>query len=178
MHTAPSAPATAAYGAGILDVGVAARCEDPGHPRAEAAADLLEKLAALTPAPASTSSAITACSPRTPGGGAASSPGRLASPSSPRRAQGKPRPLRRRPDPATLALDRRRKGSLYTRAEVHDYWILNLVDRVLEVYREPERAASARHGWKYRNVRLPKAGASVSPLAAPSARIRVADLLP
>jgi len=52
------------------------------------------------------------------------------------------------------------------------------VGRVLEVYRQPVRAASARYGWKYRSVRVLKPGASVSPLAAPTARIAVADLLP
>jgi len=79
---------------------------------------------------------------------------------------------------STIALDRRRKGGLYARAGVAEYWILNLNDRVLEVYRQPVRSASARYGWKYRSVRLLKPGAVVSPLAAPAARIRVADLLP
>ena len=79
---------------------------------------------------------------------------------------------------ASLTFDRRWKGSLYARADVADYWILNVADRVLEVYRQPVRSASARYGWKYRNVRLLKSGAVVSPLAAPKARIRVADLLP
>ncbi len=55
---------------------------------------------------------------------------------------------------------------------------LNLVDRVLEIYREPVRSASARYGWKYASVRLLKPPAAVSPLGAPSRRIRVADLLP
>jgi len=79
---------------------------------------------------------------------------------------------------SSLAFDRRRKGGLYARADIADYWIVNLVGRVLEVYRQPVRAASARYGWKYRSVRVLKPGASVSPLAAPAARIAVADLLP
>ena len=79
---------------------------------------------------------------------------------------------------SSLAFDRRRKGGLYARADIADYWIVNLVGRVLEVYRQPVRAASARYGWKYRSVRVLKPGASVSPLAAPTARIAVADLLP
>jgi Uma2 family endonuclease len=40
---------------------------------------------------------------------------------------------------STLAYDRRRKGSLYARAGVADYWIVNLVQRQLEVYRAPHR---------------------------------------
>ena len=79
---------------------------------------------------------------------------------------------------SSLVLDRRRKGHLYARARIADYWIVNLVDRVLEVYREPVRARSARYGWKYRRVRLLRPPATVSPLARPRARVRVADLLP
>ena len=79
---------------------------------------------------------------------------------------------------ASLAFDRERKGGLYARAGIADYWIVNLVDRVVEVYRQPARAASARYGWKYRSVRTLRPGASISPLAAPARRVAVADLLP
>ena len=77
---------------------------------------------------------------------------------------------------SSLARDRRHKGGLYARAGVTDYWIVNLVDRVLEVYRDPVRTPSGR--WRYRHVRVLKPSATVVPLAAPRARIRVADLLP
>ena len=43
----------------------------------------------------------------------------------------------------SLAADRRRKGSLYARAGLADYWVLNLMDRVLEVYREPAPDSAA-----------------------------------
>jgi Uma2 family endonuclease len=76
---------------------------------------------------------------------------------------------------SSLAWDRNRKGSLYARAGVEDYWIVNLVGAVLEVYRDPERATAGR--WRYATVRALKPRAVVSPLAAPRARIRVADLL-
>ena len=79
---------------------------------------------------------------------------------------------------ASLAFDRERKGGLYARAGIADYWIVNLVERVLEVRRRPIRSASARYGWKYQTVRTLRPGATVSPLAAPSARVAVADLLP
>jgi Uma2 family endonuclease len=79
---------------------------------------------------------------------------------------------------SSLAFDRRRKGGLYARAGIAEYWIVNLVGRVLEVYRQPVRSASARYGWKYKSARMLKPGATVSPLAAPTARIVVADLLP
>jgi Uma2 family endonuclease len=79
---------------------------------------------------------------------------------------------------SSLALDRLGKGGLYARAGVTDYWIVNLVDRVLEVYREPVRAPSRRGGWKYASVRLLRRSSTITPLAAPRARIRVAALLP
>ncbi|HET8577824.1 MAG TPA: Uma2 family endonuclease [Methylomirabilota bacterium] len=79
---------------------------------------------------------------------------------------------------SSLAFDRNVKSSLYARARVADYWIVNLVDRVLEVYREPAAAAEAPFGWHYGQVQTLRPGDSSSPLALPSARIAVADLLP
>ena len=76
----------------------------------------------------------------------------------------------------SLRLDRMRKGALYARAGIVDYWVVNLRARILEVYREPIRVAEGE--WKYDSVRLLKRGATVTPLAAPRARIRVASLLP
>jgi Uma2 family endonuclease len=77
----------------------------------------------------------------------------------------------------SLAIDRRHKGGLYARAGIADYWIVNLPEAVLEVYREPVPAA-ARFGWEYRDVRRLARDAAVFPLAAPAVRIPVADLLP
>lgn len=79
---------------------------------------------------------------------------------------------------ASLALDRAQKGSLYARAGVGDYWIVNLVENVLEVYREPAASPSAPSGWHYHTVVRLMPTDGVSPLAAPEARVPVADLLP
>ncbi len=79
---------------------------------------------------------------------------------------------------SSLSFDRREKGSLYARAQVLDYWIVNLVDRVLEVYREPAPSPEALYGWTYRRVQHLGARDSISPLAAPAATISVTDLLP
>jgi len=76
---------------------------------------------------------------------------------------------------SSLAQDRHRKARLYARAGVADYWIVNLRAGVLEVYRDPERTAAGR--WRYATVRVLEPDAVVSPLAAPRARLRVADLL-
>ena len=77
----------------------------------------------------------------------------------------------------SLAIDRVRKGSLYARAGIADYWVVNLSEELLEVYREPVRPAPGS-AWKYDSLRLLGRDAIVTPLAAPRARIRVAALLP
>jgi Uma2 family endonuclease len=78
----------------------------------------------------------------------------------------------------SLAFDREHKGSLYARARLDDYWVLNLVDRVLEIYRRPVLGPSAPFGWRYASREVLSAESSVELLAAPGARILVSDLLP
>ena len=77
-----------------------------------------------------------------------------------------------------LRIARGRKAVVYARARIADYWIVNLVDRVLEVHREPARPGPARRRWGYAAIETLGADAIIAPLAAPSAGIRVADLLP
>jgi Uma2 family endonuclease len=79
---------------------------------------------------------------------------------------------------SSLEFDRERKGGLYARAGIGDYWIVNLVDRVLEVYRDPEPDSSALFGWRYRSVATLTPPATVTPVAIPSPPIAVVDLLP
>ncbi|HEU4367567.1 MAG TPA: Uma2 family endonuclease [Methylomirabilota bacterium] len=79
---------------------------------------------------------------------------------------------------SSLAADRERKGSLYARAGLSDYWVLNLVDRVLEVYREPTPDATAPFGWRYARVEVLDASARVAALAVPGSSIPVSRLLP
>lgn len=79
---------------------------------------------------------------------------------------------------SNLPLDRDHKGSLYARARLDDYWIVNLVDRVLEVYRQPVTDATAAFGWRYASRQTLGSSAAITPLAAPDAAIHVADLLP
>lgn len=78
----------------------------------------------------------------------------------------------------SLAIDRRHKGSLYARAGITDYWIVNLPEAVLEIYREPVASVEAPFGWAYRNIQRLARGALVAPLALPTSRIAVVDLLP
>jgi Uma2 family endonuclease len=79
---------------------------------------------------------------------------------------------------SSLHFDRRHKGSLYARGGVQDYWIVNLVERVLEVYREPAPDALAPYGWHYRSVERLAPPATITLHALPAVRIAVADLLP
>ena len=78
---------------------------------------------------------------------------------------------------SSLGFDRERKGSLYARAGVPDYWIVNLVDRVVEVYRDPTPDPAAAFGWRYRSVQRLTAPATVALFRLPSAAVAVADLL-
>jgi hypothetical protein len=61
---------------------------------------------------------------------------------------------------------------------VADYWIMNLVDRVLEVYREPIPDAASRFGWRYASAAVLGPGATATLLVEPAARVKVSDLLP
>lgn len=77
---------------------------------------------------------------------------------------------------SSLLFDRRDKGSLYARGGVQDYWIVNVIDRVVEVYRDPQPDTSSPYGWHYRSAERFTAPSVIVPLALPSIRIAVADL--
>ena len=77
----------------------------------------------------------------------------------------------------SLRADRTLKARLYARASIADYWIVNLVDRLLEVHRSPTGRARGRP-VAYADVRRIPPSEAIAPLAAPTARIVVADLLP
>ena len=79
---------------------------------------------------------------------------------------------------SSLGFDRERKGSLYARAGIVDYWVVNLVDEVLEVYRDPAPDPSTAFGWRYQLVTRLKPPATVTLLGVPSCRVAVAALLP
>ena len=79
---------------------------------------------------------------------------------------------------SSLAFDREHKGGLYARARLDDYWIVNLVERVLEIYRRPVADPSAPFGWRYASREVLSAESFVELLAVPGARISVSDLLP
>ena len=72
---------------------------------------------------------------------------------------------------SSARLDREEKRVLYAVAGIPEYWILYVKTKQLEVLREPVDG-------DYRSRVILKPGDIVTPLAAPAASIRVADLLP
>jgi len=78
---------------------------------------------------------------------------------------------------STLRKDRTIKAHLYAQAGLADYWIVNLVDRQLEVHRNPGVDPARRGRFRYDVTIVPESG-SIAPLAAPQSPIAVADLLP
>ncbi|MEP6671877.1 MAG: Uma2 family endonuclease [Chthoniobacter sp.] len=89
---------------------------------------------------------------------------------------------RRHPNPAdlflvievsdsTVAYDRRDKGPAYARNGVREYWLLNLANDVLEVFRDPATGG-------YRETLTFSANETIAPLAFPDLVLRVGDFLP
>ena len=78
----------------------------------------------------------------------------------------------------TLAYDRREKSGMYGKAGIADYWIVNLVDCVVEVRRNPTADPHHLLGHRYDPPQIFGAGHQIHPLAMPSAAVCVDDLLP
>ncbi|MGH2583857.1 MAG: Uma2 family endonuclease [Dehalococcoidia bacterium] len=79
---------------------------------------------------------------------------------------------------STLALDRSWKASVYARAGIPEYWIINLVDRIAEVYRDPAPDAAALLGYGYRQRLSFGPDGALSVLGIADASVAVRDLLP
>jgi hypothetical protein len=72
----------------------------------------------------------------------------------------------------------KRKASLYGKYSIQDYWILNLKNKRLEVYRCPITDEMADYSFAYADISIFTKSDEISPLAKPAAKIKVADLLP
>jgi Uma2 family endonuclease len=79
---------------------------------------------------------------------------------------------------SSLIHDRSEKVIVYAKASIQEYWIVNLLDRQLEVYRNPTTDDASSSGFNYPGRVILKPGDFVSPLVVPGAKIAVADLLP
>lgn len=71
---------------------------------------------------------------------------------------------------STLLVDRLEKLPVYARAAIPEVWIVNLPERLVEVYREPA-------GGEYSMVRKVRAGEPLAPTAFPDAAIDTTALL-
>ena len=79
---------------------------------------------------------------------------------------------------ATLRADQTTKAALYARAGVAEYWIVNLVERTLEVRRQPSPMESELLGHGYRSTQILLPGESIAPLGAATSPVGVDELLP
>ncbi len=77
---------------------------------------------------------------------------------------------------STLRYDRTKKAGLYAKHKIQDYWILDVKGKRLEVYRRP--IGDNKSGYIYTEIQIFTEKDEISPLAAPEAKIKVADLLP
>jgi Uma2 family endonuclease len=78
---------------------------------------------------------------------------------------------------STLAFDRRDKGRIYSRAGIPVYWIINVADRQVEVYTDPDPAANPPE-YRTRQDYAPGTTVPITLDGAVVGTIAVNDLLP
>jgi Uma2 family endonuclease len=72
---------------------------------------------------------------------------------------------------SSISTDRGEKLELYAAAGIREYWIANLIDFTIEVYRDPTQQS-------YSYARTYGSGESIAPLVAPAAPLAVDYLFP
>lgn len=72
---------------------------------------------------------------------------------------------------SSLRKDRRIKGALYAAAGIPEYWLVNLVDKVFEVHRDPGPAG-------YASIVLVGRGETIAPLQFPDLLVAIDDVIP
>jgi Uma2 family endonuclease len=71
---------------------------------------------------------------------------------------------------SSLEYDRKTKAAVYAQAGIEDYWIINLIDMQLLVYRRPVDGI-------YRSIQVLTREDSIQPLAFPDVTIAVSEIL-
>jgi Uma2 family endonuclease len=79
---------------------------------------------------------------------------------------------------SSLFFDTTTKAELYATAGVSDYWVIDLENRKLLVFRDPVTLPVGLGTTAYCTHQTFGPTDSIAPLAAPTASVRVADLLP
>jgi Uma2 family endonuclease len=79
---------------------------------------------------------------------------------------------------STLGYDTTTKAELYAAGGIADYWILDVANGLLHVYRDPVPQPDGLGADAYRIRCAYGPQDSVSPLAVPNASVKVAELLP
>ena len=72
---------------------------------------------------------------------------------------------------SSLAYDRGEKADLYAAAGITDYWIVNIPEQCVEVYRQPQKG-------RYRSLQTFRTGDAVNPLEFPDVVLEVEKLFP
>jgi Uma2 family endonuclease len=72
---------------------------------------------------------------------------------------------------SSLSIDRAIKSAIYAEAGVPEYWVVNLVDSVIEVSTDPESGA-------YTTTTLHRKGGTITLVAFPDVTVAVDDILP
>ena len=100
---------------------------------------------------------------------------------------GTPRMIARHPNTALLvveiadtsfAYDTGDKASLYAAAGIADYWVIDVNDRRLHLFRDPRPDPAAKYGASFAQVSVLLPADTVAPLAAAAHAVTVGDLLP
>jgi Uma2 family endonuclease len=101
--------------------------------------------------------------------------------------QGTPRDFGRHPRSAllivevadsSLAYDIGEKASLYAAASIADYWVVDVNNRRLHLFRTPQEDSTRHYGFGYREIQVLDPHDRISPLASPGNSITIAELLP
>src|SRR5262245_51192529 len=79
---------------------------------------------------------------------------------------------------SSLDYDTGAKACLYASAGIADYWVVDLVNCRLIVFRDPRPDTSKPFGFEYAAISVYRPGDRVAPLSAPGSPIAVVDLLP
>lgn len=78
----------------------------------------------------------------------------------------------------SLAYDTGEKASLYAAAGIADYWVIDVNDYRLHLFRDPQPDPAAKYGASYKDVRVLTRADAVAPLAAAANSALVGDFLP